>query len=340
MLNNPVGGRAVHRRRSWYRRRLRRQRALIAAAMLTLLVGICWQSAKRFLVAAPWHASQPSPQSAWSQGDVRTKLSSLATFASLSAHPPAQKKRHVYPYAVVPDGVEKVDDLRRATQHDYVVWQHYLHFQYQHARLVRATEARQVYLSYRLRDRIYWTRKKVHLHVGELLLTDGDITARAKCGNQISETPKPDVSEEEPAEDIFDRPVADLEPRAPALSIRSSLAPPSLPEANPPPPQAPPVFTGGGFIFPIIPVGVPISAGLCETAAQEQFEKDHGIVDDEKNEKHCPPQRHKPPVVPEPSTFILIGSGIAAVYGRYRKSHRARPLQSHLAGEATETVGR
>jgi len=302
------------------------QRGLIVAVMLTSLAGICWQSAARYYKAARRQTSQSPAESAWTRGSVHSHLSSLAARTGLSAHPSAQKKRAVYPYAVVPGGVENLDDLRRAIQHDYAVWQHYLHFQYQHARLVRATEARQVYLSYRMRDRIYWTRKKVRLQVGELLLTDGNITARAKCGNQVSETPRPDVSEEEPAEDVFDRPVAALEPMAPALSIRSSLAPPSLPGVNPLPPQGPQVFTGGGFFFPIIPSGVPLSAGLCETAAQEQFEKDHGIVDNEKNEKHCPPSRRKPPVVPEPSTLLLIGSGLVAVYGRYRKSRRARTV--------------
>jgi len=299
---------------------MRMQRGLITAVLLALLAGVCWQSAARFFAAAPWRASQPLSQSAWTRGNVRANLSSLAARTSLSAHPPAQK-RGVYPYSVVPGGVEDLDDLRRATQHDYVVWQHYARFQYEHARLVRATEARQVYLSYRLRDRIFWTRKRVRFHVGELLLTDGNITARAKCGNQVSETPKPDVSEEEPADDVFDKPVAALEPLAPALPIRSSLVPPSLPGVNPLPPQGPQLFTGGGFLFPIVPFGVPIPGGLCETAAQEQFEQSHGIVDNERNEKPCVPHR-KPPVVPEPSTLVLIGSGLAAVYWRYRKTAR------------------
>jgi PEP-CTERM motif len=288
------------------------QRGLITAVMLAMLAGVCWQSAVRFFKASPWRASQPVSQSAWTRGNVHANLSSLATRTSLSAHSPAQKKRSVYPYAVVPGGVENLDDLRRATQHDYVVWQHYARFQYQHARLVRATEARQVYLSYRLRDRVFWTRKRVRLHLGELLLTDGNITARAKCGNQISETPKPDVSEEEPAEDVFDRPVAALEPRAPALPIRSSLLPPSLPGVSPLPPGGPQVFTGGGFVFPTIPFSVPIPGRLCKPAD-----------DNEKDEKPCPPQRHKPPVVPEPSTLVLIGSGLTAVYWRYRKTGRA-----------------
>jgi hypothetical protein len=301
---------------------MRMQRGLVTAVMLALLAGACWQSAVRFFAAAPWRASQPLPESAWTRGNVHANLSSLAARTSRSAHPPTPK-RGVYPYSVVPGGVENLDDLRRATQHDRVVWQHYARFQYEHARLVRATEARQVYLSYRLRDRILWTRKRVRLHVGELLLTDGNITARAKCGNQISETPKPEVSEEEPAEDVFDRPVAALEPRAPALPIRSSLMPPSLPGVSPLPPARPQVLTGGGFQFPLVPFGVPIPGGVCETPAQEQFEHSHGIVDNEKNEKLCPPHRHKPPVVPEPSTLVLIGSGLAAVYWRYRKTAHA-----------------
>lgn len=318
-MNDQVRGKAVRRRRSWYRRRLRIQRGLITAIMLALLAGVCWQSAARLLAAAPWRASQPLPASTWTRGNVQANLGSLAARASRSAHPPTQK-RGVYPYSVVPGGVEDPDDLQRATQHDFVVWQHYARFQYEHARLVRATEAREVYLSYRLRDRIFWTRKKVRLHVGELLLTDGKITARARCGNQVSETPKPEVSEEEPAEDVLDKPVAELMP--PPLPIRSSLLPPSLTGADPVSPQGPQLFTGG-FVFPYVPYGVPIPPGLCESAAQEKFEESHGITDNEKNEKPCVPHRHKPPVVPEPSTLVLISSGLAAVYWRYRKTGRA-----------------
>jgi hypothetical protein len=318
-LKDEVGGNTVRRRRTWYRRRVRIQRGLITAVMLVLLAGVFWQSAARFFASAPWRASQSLPESSWTRGNVRAKLSSLAGQVSRSAQPPA-RKRGVYPYSVVPGGVKDPDDLRRAAQHDAVVWQHYARFQYEHARLIRATEAREVYLSYRLRDRIFWTRKKFRLHLGELLLTDGKITARARCGNQVSETPKPDVSEEEPAEDVLDKPVAELGP--PPLPIQSSLLPPSLPGADPVSPQGPQLFTGG-FVFPYIPYGLPIPSGACETAAQEQFEQSHGIIDDEKKEKPCLPHRHKPPVVPEPSTLVLISSGLAAVYWRYCKTSRA-----------------
>lgn len=318
-MNEQVRGKMVRRKRSWYRRRLRIQRGLLTAVMLALLAGACWRSAAHFFASAPWRASQPAPESKWTRGNVHANLSALAAQASRSAHLRA-RERDVYAYSVIPGGVKGPDDLRRAAEHDAVVWRHYARFQFEHARLVRAREAREVYLSYRLRDRIFWTRKKVHLHLGESLLTDGTITARARCGNQVSDTPKPDVSEEEPAEDVFDRPVAELEP--PTLPLRSSLLPPKLPGAEPASPQGPHLFAGG-FVFPYIPYGVPAPPGLCETAAQEQFEESHGIVDNEKNEKPCIPKRHKPPVVPEPSTLVLISSGLAAVYWRYRKTGRA-----------------
>ena len=94
-------------------------------------------------------------------------------------------KHPVYPYSVIPGGVRDVADLQEHAARDYVVRRHFARFDYRHARLVRSDKARQVYLSYRLRDRIFWTRKKVRLLQAELLLTDGKITARARCGNQI-----------------------------------------------------------------------------------------------------------------------------------------------------------
>src|SRR6202162_3532424 len=114
----------------------------------------------------------------------------------------------VYPYSVVPGGVKDPDDLRYKALRDWVVRRNYAHFDYGHARLERGTEARELSLSYRVRDAIFWTRRRIRLHPGELLLTDGKITARARCGNQISDTAKPEVSDDEPAEDLLDQPVS------------------------------------------------------------------------------------------------------------------------------------
>ena len=278
------------------------QRTLVAVVACTLIAGACWQNAAHYFSLPSMHVSQILPASFWSRQNVRRDL---ALMAARSAKPARFLGRvpGVYPYSVVPGGVKDADELRYAAARDYVVRRHYARFDYSHARLVRAREAREVYLSYRIRDTVFWTRKKIRLHLGELLLTDGKITARAGCGNQISDTAKPEVSDEEPDEDVLDRPVAELEP-GPSFPFRPLLAPPDLPGGEPSPPK----LFAGGFFFPYVPVGVPIPSGLCPV---------HGVVP-----PRCRPQHHKPPTVPEPSTMVLIGSGLALILWRYRRTAR------------------
>jgi hypothetical protein len=279
------------------------QRTMAALVVGTVIVGACWQNAARYFSLPSFHASQVLPESFWTRGNIRKDL---ALMAAHSAKPTKFLARipGVYPYSVVPGGVKDLDDLRYKALRDWVVRRHYAHFNYSHARLERATEAREVYLSYRVRDTVFWTRRRIRLHPGELLLTDGKITARARCGNQISDIAKPDVSDEEPDEDILDQPVAEID-AAPSLPIRPMLAPPELPGGEP---IAPKLFAGS-FFFPYVPVGVPIPSGLCHNNDQ--------MVDG-----HCRPKRHKKPVVPEPSTMVLIGSGLALIGWRYRRTGR------------------
>lgn len=295
-MNNRLDEKTVRRRRSWYQRRLRIRRALAAVVVGTVIAGALWQSAARYFQLPSLHASQVLPASFWVRSNVRKDL---ALMAARSARPSKAVVRipNVYPYSVVPGGVKDPDDLREAAARDYVVRRHFSHFDFSHARLVRATEAREVYLSYRIRDSVFWTRRKVRLHLGELLLTDGKITARARCGNQISDAAKPEVSDEEPEADVVDRPVAQLE----SSPIRPVLAAPDLPSGQP---IAPKLFAGG-FVFPYVPIGVPIPPRVCPA--------DEILVDG-----HCR-KHHKPPVVPEPSTMVLIGSGLVLVSWRYRK---------------------
>ena len=207
--NHTAIGKTVRRRRSWYRRRLRMQRTMAALVVGIVLVGACWQNAARYFSLPSFHASQVLPESFWTRGNVRKDL---AFMAARSSKPTKFLARipGVYPYSVVPGGVKDPDDLRYKALRDWVVRRHYAHFDFSHARLERATEAREVYLSYRVRDSVFWTRRRIRLHLGELLLTDGKITARARCGNQISDTAKPEVSDEEPDEDILDQPVAGI----------------------------------------------------------------------------------------------------------------------------------
>ena len=290
--------RNVRRRRTWYRRRLRIRRTLLAAFVGGVIAAVCWQNAAHYFSIPSLHSSQILPQSFWQRANLKQELLS----ASQSSKPAkyAQRIPGVYPYSVIPGGVKDLGDLHYAALRDYVVRRHYRHFDFKNARLVRLPETREVFLSYRIRDTVFWTRKRVRLHRGELLLTDGNITARARCGNQISDTAKPEVSDEEPDEDVLDQPVM-AAAAAPGFPIRPVLATPDLPYGQP----TPPVAVMGHFIFPYVSSGIPL--GACP---KDQVDKNG----------HCVPKRHRKPVVPEPSTFLLIAAGSALVAWRYRRS--------------------
>jgi len=293
-------GKPVRRKRSWYRRKLRVQRSLLTVTMVLLLAGACWQSAAHWLSLPTLHASSFLPESFWTRGDIRKNLALMSHAQPVYA---SQSGQGTYPYSVIPGGVRDVADLREHAARDYVVRRHFAGFNYRNARLVRSQRAREVYLSYRLRDRIFWTRKKVRLLEAELLLTDGNITARARCGNQVSETPKEEVSDEEPAQDVLDQPVAGIAAIGPVLPIKFPNVHPNLPGVDGNPPSGPQLFAGG-FNFPYVDFGVPIHH-LCKPGEEEK---------DKKCKHH-----HKPPAVPEPASLLLMGSGLALVYWRYRR---------------------
>lgn len=301
--NHIAPAKPLRRRRSWYRRRLRTQRILLAVVIGTILAGACWQLAPSYFAERSRYESRLAPTSLWTRGNVRNNLALLAGQSKPERSFP--RSPGVYPYSVIPGGVKDSADLRYAALRDYVVRRHYARFDFTHARLLRATEAREVYLSYRIHDAVYWTRRKVRLHPGELLLTDGKITARARCGNQISDTIQPEVSNEEPDGDVLDQPVLAVD-AAPSLIPRPVLAAPDLPVGSPAPPQ---VFAGG-FIFPYVPFGGPLLGG-CAVGDTEIKGVCH----------HKPPRRGT--VTPEPSTFLLLASGLALIAWRRRRSCRA-----------------
>jgi len=304
LLNDDFDGKPVRRKRKWYRRRLRIRRALITAAVALLLASACWQRAGRFLGLPTLHTFTLLPESFWTRGDVRSNLSLMPHARVVHVAPPGQE---TYPYSVIPGGVRSVGEFREIAARDYVVRRHFGGFDFSRARLVRAGHAREVYLSYRIRNRIFWTRRKVRLLAAELLLTDGKITARTRCGNQVSETPQPDVSDEEPTANVLDQPVADIAAIGPSLPFHFLSVRPDLPGADAIPPSAPELFAGG-FHFPYVEFGVPVPHRLCKP----------GDVD-----KKCH-HHHKPPTVPEPTTLVLLTSGLAVVAWRYRQANAAQ----------------
>ena len=280
---------APRRRRTWYRRRLRQRRILAAATLVIVIGAVCALNLVRILSQTPRDAG-------WTSADLRAARAFLND--ELGFTPPHSRKHPkyiaripgVYPYSVVPGGIKDAVALRDVAAHDRAVARHFSNFDFKNARLERLSAPREVYVSYRIRDTIFWTRKRVRLPAGELLLTDGKMAARAKCGNQISDTAKPEVSDEEPAEDVMDQPVA-IEPLGPPLPMRPSVARMDLPAGIP----TPDGYTGQ-FSFPYAPLwaGPPVCV------------KKNGTLD-----KKC--GHGKQPVIPEPGTMWLLGTGLVLV---------------------------
>lgn len=123
---------------------------------------------------------------------------------------PAHIKRStpVYGHSVIPGGVREASELTSALARDQVTRAHFANFDAANAYLVHAKEPQQVYVSYRMGNKIYWTKKKVRLAQGEELLTDGKSYIRARCGNRIAEVPQLVVSNREPAPEVLDTVIA------------------------------------------------------------------------------------------------------------------------------------
>jgi hypothetical protein len=218
----------------------------------------------------------------------------------------ARNRRLVYPYSVVPGGVRSADELREIATHDPVVAKHYAGFDYTRAHVIEVDHPRLVYVSYRKGGQIHWTGKQASLHKGEKLLTDGRITARTRCGNQVSVLPQTDTSPQEPMMAELERPDAvasgteQLFPQSATALHLDPLIPIGPPYAGFPQPGGfMPLPTGGG--------GVPVSC--------TPDKKKNGTKTSKDKCKTVPPP---PPAVPEPSTMVLMLSGAAAVYARFR----------------------
>ena len=192
---------------------------------------------------------------------------------------PANHERLVYPYSVIPGGVRSREELSLNIEQDPVVASHYAGFQRNEARIVKSEESQFVHVSYRLRNKVYWTAKTVKIPKGETLITDGIVSARTRCGNQISVLPQEPVSEEEPPPETFEVPIiARAEP--PTLDLAR------LPEGEL-------EFQPNVPIIPIIPMEPP---RILPYYYRPLFVVNPPGVD-----------------VPEPGTLILLATGLAGV---------------------------
>ena len=124
--------------------------------------------------------------------------------------------RVVYPNSVIRGGVRNREEFKAALLKDSVVAAHFSDFSGPKSRIVELNADKAAYVSYRINDKVYWTKKKVRLAKGEKLLTDGENYARARCGNRISEVSQAPTSAEEPAHAFLDTPIP-IEDKDPLL---------------------------------------------------------------------------------------------------------------------------
>jgi hypothetical protein len=122
-----------------------------------------------------------------------TPTGARAPLVEASLHPK-------YPYSVIPGGVYSAGELQRAIKTDPSLREHYAGFDLRNARLVRLTEDHYGYVSYRLKNQIFWTHRRLKLPKGEVLLSDGAKYVRCRCGNRISEKAEVKIAPAEPLE--------------------------------------------------------------------------------------------------------------------------------------------
>jgi hypothetical protein len=312
----------VRRRRTRHHRSRRRmrliRRALAVSAVLFLTVGLSALALKYF--SPSLFRAKQSSSPVLERADLSRSSVALDQIVS-----EAKSARPVYPYSIVPGGVENAKELKWVAEHDPVVAAHYAGFDYERAQVVRVTLARTVYLSYRIGNHVYWTRRRIALHKGEKLITDGKMTARARCANRIEEQPQQEAaSPVEPSPEKFDEPVragSGTAMQGPPVAFESALLGRPAPGLGPAAPLSVYDPLVGGSFLTISPP--PLPAGLCSPFKKKNSTGGIEIDDTNPRKKKVNPCASAgggtPATVPEPGTWLLFASGLAVLFWQSRR---------------------
>jgi hypothetical protein len=112
--------------------------------------------------------------------------------------------RPLFPFSVVPGGVDSPQELLNAIGNDPTVARHYAGFDAPAAHVVTLHQDLRAYVSYRIGGGIFWTKKPITLRKNETVIIDGNIEARTRCGNRVSAIPQLPISTREPSPKALD----------------------------------------------------------------------------------------------------------------------------------------
>ncbi|MGI9074865.1 MAG: PEP-CTERM sorting domain-containing protein [Bryobacteraceae bacterium] len=239
-----------------------------------------------------------------------------------------------YPYSVIPGGVYSPAELRAAIQKDPLIREHYADFNLNSAQLVKLTNDQFQYASFRLKNRIFWTYKKLLIPKGEVLVTDGTNYARTRCGNRLSDVPKGNTTILQPADRLLSLPAFSLEllPQLSLADLRSAPESPVLPSQAPRaalflPAAVAPALNAFANWPPIqqSPLAVPISAPSYVTTPL--IPNRPGGPSNASMPSVLSPATPPPvPAVPEPGTISLFGVGLLVSFLLLHRMSRSPQL--------------
>ena len=315
---------AIRRRRTRRHRRNRLVRKYLFLFVLGFFAAGFSGVALRHFSPSLFHSASPNAADRQQSESSRERV----VLANEESFRPTED-RPVYPYSVVPGGVGDVRELKWVAEHDPIVAAHYAGFDYEHARMVRLVLARTAFVSYRIGNHVYWTRRRITLHKGEKLITDGKITARARCGNRVEEVPQQATSSSEPPAAKFEAPIRPADGTAldqpPVPFISSLLNRPGVPGFEPTIPMSMYSPFSGGSWFPLAPPPLPAGEVCAPPKKGKAAEAEAAAGGKKKKKGACGSSGGGGETVPEPGTLLLVGSGLAAIawYARRRRLVRA-----------------
>jgi hypothetical protein len=235
-------------------------------------------------------------------------------FHGVAGRSGAHQASRIYPYSVIPGGIDGDGEFQAYRAVDKQLASHYLGIG-DHLTAATLSTERWLYASYRVPEGIYWTKNRIAVHQGEVVLTDGSNFVRARCGNRLSERPQ--------------MPVRKFEPPAVTTDLFQP-GQPFVPEELPAIPPAPLEAT----TFPVLPAVVPPSAHLSLIVASPANNTVVPLPATGSTGPSIwlpPPASKGPPsiLVPEihTSTLMLSGLLILLAFSRLAARRRApRPL--------------